>query len=390
VLRAFLDHRRDVLLRRSRFRLDKIDARLEVLDGLLVAYLNLDRVIAIIRFEDEPKAVLIAEFRLSDVQAEAILNMRLRNLRQLEEMEIRSERETLTAEREGLAALLGDEILQWGRISEQLREVRKAFGKDTRAGARRTSFDDAPDVEEVSFEAMVEREPITIVCSAMGWIRALKGHLSPDSELKFKDGDGPRFFFHAETTDRVILFASNGRMYTLACANLPGGRGMGEPVRLMVDLPNEANTLALFVHRPGERLLVASDAGDGFVLPEDEGVAQTRAGKQILNLRAGTRAQVCRRVVGDHVAAIGENRKMLVFPIGELPEMGRGKGVRLQRYKDGGLSDAVTFALAGGLQWKDPAGRTRIVTELGEWLSTRATAGRMAPRGFPRENRFPE
>jgi topoisomerase IV subunit A len=388
VLRAFLDHRRDVLLRRARFRLGKIDARLEVLDGLLVAYLNLDRVIEIIRYEDEPKATLIAEFSLNDVQAEAILNMRLRNLRQLEEMEIRAEREALTVEREGLAALLADEALQWSRIAEELREVRKAFGKDAPGGARRTSFDDAPVVEEVSLEAMIEREPITVVCSEMGWIRAMKGHLPPDTELKFKDGDGPRFFLHAETTDRLILFASNGRMYTLACATLPGGRGMGEPVRLIVDLPNEAQTLALLVHRPGGKLLVASDAGDGFVLAEDDGVAQTRGGKQVLNLREGTRARVCRPVAGDHVAAVGENRKMLVFPIAELPEMARGKGVRLQRYKDGGLSDAVTFDLAAGLSWKDTAGRTRVVTDLGEWLSTRATAGRMAPRGFPRENRF--
>jgi topoisomerase-4 subunit A len=224
----------------------------------------------------------------------------------------------------------------------------------------------------------------------MGWIRAMKGHLAPDAEIKFKDGDGPRFFLHAETTDRLVLFASNGRMYTLACANLPGGRGMGEPVRLMVDLPNEAQALALFVHVPGSRLLVASEAGDGFVLPEDEAVAQTRAGKQVLNLREGVRAKVCRRMAGDHVAVIGDNRKVLVFPASELPEMSRGKGVRLQRYKDGGLADATSFNLAEGLSWKDPAGRTRIVTELGEWLSTRATAGRMAPRGFPRENRFAE
>jgi len=388
VMRAFLDHRREVLLRRSRFRLGKIDARLEVLEGLLVAYLNLDRVIEIIRYEDEPKAVLMAEFSLSDVQADAILNMRLRNLRQLEEMEIRAERDALTIEREGLAALLADEERQWSRIAEELREVRKAFGKDSPRGARRTTFDDVPDVEEVSFEAMIEREPITVVCSEMGWIRAMKGHLAADAELKFKDGDGPRFLLHAETTDRLVLFASNGRMYTLACANLPGGRGMGEPVRLMIDLPNEAQALALRVHRPGGRLLVASQAGDGFVLPEEEGIAQTRGGRQILNLREGATARVCRPVQGDHVATVGENRKMLVFPIAELPEMGRGKGVRLQRYKDGGLSDAITFDLADGLQWKDPAGRTRVVTDLGEWLSTRATAGRMAPRGFPRENRF--
>jgi topoisomerase-4 subunit A len=390
VLRAFLDHRRDVLLRRSRFRLEKIDARLEVLEGLLVAYLNLDRAIEIIRTEDDPKAVMIAEFALSDVQAEAILNMRLRNLRKLEEMEIRAERDTLTAEREGLVALLADEDAQWTRIADELREVRKAFGKDAKGGARRTSFEDAPQIEEIAYEAMVEREPVTVVCSEMGWIRAMRGHLDPSSEIKFKDGDRPRFFLRAETTDRLLLFASNGRIYTLACAGLPGGRGMGEPVRLMVDLPNEAQMLALLVHEPGRKLLVASEAGDGFVLAEDEAVAQTRAGRQVLNLKEGVRARVCRPMAGDHVAVVGENRKLLVFPAAELPEMGRGKGVRLQRYKDGGLADATAFFIADGLSWKDPAGRTRTVAgpELADWLGARASAGRMAPRGFPRENRF--
>jgi topoisomerase-4 subunit A len=390
VLRAFLDHRRDVLLRRSRFRLEKIDARLEVLEGLLVAYLNLDRAIEIIRTEDDPKAVMIAEFALSDVQAEAILNMRLRNLRKLEEMEIRAERDTLTAEREGLVALLADEDAQWTRIADELREVRKAFGKDAKGGARRTSFEDAPQIEEIAYEAMVEREPVTVVCSEMGWIRAMRGHLDPSSEIKFKDGDRPRFFLRAETTDRLLLFASNGRIYTLACAGLPGGRGMGEPVRLMVDLPNEAQMLALLVHEPGRKLLVASEAGDGFVLAEDEAVAQTRAGRQVLNLKEGVRARVCRPMAGDHVAVVGENRKLLVFPAAELPEMGRGKGVRLQRYKDkeGRLVDALTFDLADGLSWKDPAGRTRTVTELGDWTGARASAGRMAPRGFSASNRF--
>jgi topoisomerase-4 subunit A len=390
VLRAFLDHRREVLLRRSRFRLAKIEARLEVLEGYLVAYLNLDRVIEIIRHEDEPKAVLMSEFALSEVQAEAILNLRLRNLRKLEEMEIRAERDALTVEREGLVALLADEGAQWARIADELREVRKAFGRTAPGGARRTGFDDAPEVEEISYEAMIEREPVTVVCSGMGWIRAMKGHLAPDAELKFKDGDGPGFFLHAETTDRLLLLASNGRMYTLACASLPGGRGMGEPVRLMFDLPNEAQTVALLVHRPGERLLVASGAGDGFLLPEDEAVAQTRGGRQVLNLKEGVRAKVCRPAAGDHVAVVGENRKLLVFPAAELPEMGRGKGVRLQKYKDGGLSDAIVFDAAAGLTWKDPAGRTRTVAgdELAEWVGARASAGRMAPRGFPRENRF--
>jgi len=390
VLRAFLDHRRAVLLRRSRFRLDRIDARLEVLGGLLVAYLNLDRVIEIIRHEDEPKAVMVAEFSLTDVQAEAILNMRLRNLRRLEEMEIRAERDALTAERAGLDALLASEEAQWGRIADELRAARKAFGKEAPGGARRTTFEDAPEVAEVDFETMADREPVTVVCSEMGWLRAMKGHLAPDAELKFKDGDGPRFFIHAMTTDKLLLFASNGRMYTLACSTLPGGRGMGEPVRLMLDLPNEARAVALRVHVPGRLLIVASDAGDGFLLPEDEAVAQTRAGRQILNLREGTRAVVCRPVAGDHVAVVGNNRKLLVFPRAELPEMGRGKGVRLQRYKDrdGALVDALTFDLADGLSWKDPAGRTRTVTELGDWTGTRASAGRMAPRGFPASNRF--
>jgi len=390
VLRAFLDHRRDVLLRRSRHRLARIDARLEILDGLIVAFLNLDRIIQIIRTEDEPKPVMMAEFALTDVQAEAILNTRLRALRRLEEMELRAERDALLEEREGLDALLGSEELQWARIADELRETRKAFGRDAPGGARRTTFEDAPEVEDVAFEAMVEREPITVVLSAMGWIRAMKGHLAEGAELKFKDGDGPAFQIHAETTDRILLMASNGRMYTLSGAALPGGRGMGEPVRLLVDLPNEAQPLTLLVCRPGGLLLVASDAGDGFLLPEDEAVAATRGGKQVLNLGPGRRARVCRRVAGDHLAVIGENRKMLVFPLADLPEMSRGKGVRLQKYKDGGLSDARSFALAEGLSWKDPAGRTRTVgpDELADWFGARATAGRMAPRGFPQSNRF--
>ncbi|PKP79428.1 MAG: DNA topoisomerase IV subunit A, partial [Alphaproteobacteria bacterium HGW-Alphaproteobacteria-2] len=323
-----------------------------------------------------------------EVQAEAILNMRLRSLRRLEEIELVAERDRLIEERAEIEDLLDDDRQQWGRIADELRATRKAFGRDAPGGARRTSFAEAGAAAEMPLEAMIEREPVTVICSAMGWIRALKGHVAPDTALKFKDGDGPRFLIHAETTDRLILFGSNGRAYTLACANLPGGRGMGEPVRLMTDLPNEAEIVALLVHRPGGRLLVASDAGDGFLAPEDEVVAQTRAGKQVLNLRAGTRAQVCRRFAGDHVAVVGENRKLLVFDAAELPEMGRAKGVRLQKYKDGGLSDARGIALAEGLSWRDPAGRTRSETDLSEWLAKRATAGRMAPRGFPRDNRF--
>jgi topoisomerase-4 subunit A len=388
VLRAFLDHRRDVLLRRSQFRLDKIDRRLEILEGYIVAYLNLDRVIAIIRFEDEPKPMLMDEFELTDVQAEAILNMRLRSLRKLEEMELRKERDDLYIERADLEDLLADEGLQWNRIADQLRETRKKFGKDSEGGARRTELADAPDIEEVPLEAMIEREPITVVCSAMGWIRAMKGHIDLGQELKFKDGDEGRFAFHAQTTDKLLLLGSNGRFYTLGCSTLPGGRGMGEPIRLMVDLPNEAEMVDLFIHKPGRKLLLASTAGDGFVVAEDEVLAQTRTGKQVLNVKPGVQARVCRPVDGDHVACVGENRKVLVFPLDELPEMTRGKGVRLQKYKDGGLSDARTFTLTEGLSWLDPARRTRTETDLGEWIGKRAGAGRMAPRGFPRDNRF--
>jgi len=413
VLRAFLDHRRDVLQRRSRHRMEKIDHRLEVLEGLIVAFLNLDRVIDIIRYDDDPKAALMREDwgrdfvratseadyvspppaadpeqGLSEVQAEAILNMRLRSLRRLEEMELLKEQGALMEERAGLEDLLDSETLQWDRIGSELKEIKQQFGKDYARGARLTGFAEAGEVEDVPLEAMIDREPITVVCSQMGWIRAMTGHIDLTRELKFKDGDGPRFIFHAETTDRLLILGSNGRFYTLSAANLPGGRGMGEPVRLMVDLPNEAEIVALFIHRPGAKLLLASSAGDGFVVPEDEVVAQTRAGKQVLTVRGDVRARVCRPVQGDHVAVVGENRKVLVFPLAELPEMAKGKGVRLQKYKDGGLSDATTFDLAQGLSWLDPAGRTRTETDLTEWTAKRASAGRMAPRGFPRDNRF--
>jgi topoisomerase-4 subunit A len=450
VLRAFLDFRRDVLVRRSRHRMAKIDNRLEVLSGLIIAFLNLDRVIDIIRYDDDPKAALMfedwsaahqatvkralseadyvspltgidvkalslitdpeAEARgvlaeegspaqipqryegriegLSDVQAEAILNMRLRSLRRLEELELVNERDKLLEERAALVDLLGSDDLQWKRISEELREVRKSFGKDFDRGARLTTFAEASEAEEVPLEAMIEREPITVVCSQMGWIRAMTGHIALDRELKFKDGDGSRFIFHAETTDRLILVGSNGRFYTLSAANLPGGRGMGEPVRLMVDLPNEAEIVDLIIHKPGGKLLVASTAGDGFVVAEDDVLAQTKTGKQVLNVKDPVKALVCTPVSGDHVAVVGENRKVLVFPLEELPEMGRGKGVRLQKYKDGGLSDARTFTLTEGLSWLDPAGRTRTETDLSEWQGKRAGTGRMAPRGFPRDNKF--
>ena len=410
VLRAFLDHRRDVLIRRSTHRMEKIDHRLEVLEGLIIAFLNLDRVIDIIRYDDDPKAALMREDwgrtftramdekdyvspalgdgELTEVQAEAILNMRLRSLRRLEEMELKRERDALMEERAGLDDLLNSGELQWNSIAEQIRETKKQFGKDHPAGARRSQFAEAGEVEEVPLEAMIDREPITVVCSEMGWIRAMTGHIDLTRELKFKDGDGPRFIFHAETTDRLLAFGSNGRFYTVSAANLPGGRGMGEPLRLIVDLPNEAEIVDLFIHKAGRKLLVASSAGDGFVVPEDDVVAQTRSGKQVLNVRGDTRARVCKPVTGDSVAVVGENRKVLVFPLVELPEMGRGKGVRLQKYKDGGMSDVETFTLTDGLTWLDPAGRTRTEVELAEWQGKRAGSGRMAPRGFPRDNRF--
>ncbi len=413
VLRAFLDHRRAVLERRSRFRMGKIDHRLEVLEGLITAFLNLDRVIDIIRYDDDPKAALMAEDwskdhvraaseadyvppapiapgdeSLSDVQVEAILNMRLRALRRLEEMALRGEQEALIAERAQIDDLLGSDDLQWSRISDELRETKRRFGRDHSRGARLTQFAEAGEVADVPLEAMIEREPLTVVCSQMGWIRALTGHQPLEKPLKFKDGDGPAWAFHAQTTDRLLLCGTNGRFYTLPASALPGGRGMGEPVRLMVDLPNEAGILSLRIHRPDGRLLLASSAGDGFVVAEAETVAQTRAGRQVLNLGREARAVVCRAVAGDHVAVVGENRKMLVFPLTQLPGMTRGKGLRLQRYKDGGLSDATTFVLADGLTWKDPAGRTRTQSDLSDWTANRAAAGRMAPRGFPRDNRF--
>ncbi|MFC7702967.1 DNA topoisomerase IV subunit A [Plastorhodobacter daqingensis] len=388
VLRAFLDHRREVLVRRSQHRLEKIDHRLEVLEGYIIAFLNLDRVIEIIRTEDEPKPVMMAEFSLTDVQAEAILNMRLRSLRRLEEMELRRERDELTAERADLEILLASEAVQWARIADQLRETAEKFGRTAPGGARRSRFAEAAQVEDVPLEAMIEREPITVVCSKMGWVRAMKGHIPLDQELKFKDGDEGRFIFHAETTDKIVIFGTNGRFYTILGANLPGGRGMGEPLRLMVDLPNDADIVGIFAHRAGARLIVASSDGDGFLVAADEILAQTRGGKQVLNVKDGVRAKVCRAVAGDHVAVVGDNRKVLVFPLDELPEMARGKGVRLQKYKDGGLSDLTTFTLSAGLAWKDPAGRTRTEPDVSEWLGKRATAGRMAPRGFPRDNRF--
>jgi topoisomerase IV subunit A len=421
VLRAFLDHRREVLQRRSQHRLEKIDARLEILEGFIIAYLNLDRVIDIIRYDAEPKAALMAEVwggtfaramsekdyvgpppgegELTDAQAEAILNMRLRSLRRLEEMELRRERDDLMKERADIDDLLGDAGLQWKKIASELKDAQKSFGHSAPGGQRRTKFADAADTPDIPAEAMIEREPITVILSKMGWIRAMKGHQPKDAEVKFKDGDEARFALHAETTDKLLIVGTNGRFYTLTGANLPGGRGMGEPVRLMADLPNDADVVDVLLYRPGEKYLVASTDGDGFLIPSDEVVAQTRAGKQVMNLGEGGRLIACKAVSGDHVAVISKNRKLLVFALFELPEMTRGKGVRLQKYGqvrgrqgvlelDGGLGDVTTFTLSQGLSWTMPNGNTRTETAIGDWLGKRAGVGKAPPHGFPRDNRF--
>jgi len=390
VLQAFLDHRQDVLQRKTRFRLDKIAQRLEILEGYLIAYLNLDEVIRIIREEDEPKREMIKRFKLTDNQAEAILNMRLRALRKLEEIEIKSEHKALSDEQKTLKALLKSQDKQWAAITAEIKEIKAQFGQKTELGKRRSDFGAAPTAEIVPIEAMIEKEPVTVICSEKGWIRTIKGHMEPGTELKFKEGDKARFAIHAQTTDKLVLFGTNGRFYTLGVDKLPGGRGHGEPVRLMIDLGNDQDIVGLFVHDPARTLLVASTDGRGFVTTESDVAAQTRSGKQVLNLAEGEEAKACVALDADHdhIACVGENRKVLVFKRDELPEMSRGRGVILQRYKDGGLADVTGLALKDGLQWTDAAGRTQTVQALDDWLGARAQAGRLAPRGFPRANRF--
>ncbi len=391
VLREWLEHRRDVLIRRSEHRLGKIKNRLEVLGGYLIAYLNLDEVIRIIREDDEPKAVLMATFELTDNQAEAILNMRLRNLRKLEEMEIRKEHDALTEEQGQIEGLLASEEKQWQTVAWEIREVRKTFGPDTPLGKRRTDFADAPTHEIADLEeALIEREPITVVVSRLGWIRAMKGHLADFSGFSFKSGDELRTAFHAETTDKLLVFSTAGRFYTLGADTLPGGKGQGEPIRLMAGLADGEDVVAVFAHAPERKLLLASTDGRGFVVSEAELLANTRKGKQVMNVTAPVEAKLCVVAEGDQVAIIGENRKMLIFPLSEVPELPRGKGVRLQRYKDGGISDARVFAAAEGLTWQDTSGRsfTRSMAELKDWIGDRAQAGRLPPQGFPRTNRF--
>jgi topoisomerase IV subunit A len=391
VLRAWLDHRRDVLLRRTNHRLRQIDDRIEVLGAYLIAYLNLDRVIKIIRTEDEPKPVLIRAFKLSEVQADAILNMRLRNLRKLEEMEIRGEDKDLRAERKSLRDLLASEPDQWKKIADEIKAVRTTFGPKTPLGKRRSKFAQAPAHDEAAIEeAMVAREPITVVVSQKGWIRALKGTVTDLAGVTFKGDDGLRFTFAAETTSTCLILATNGRFYTIEAGKLPGGRGHGEPVRLFIDIEQESDLVSVFPAVGGRKFLVASREGRGFVVPEDECIANTRKGKQILNVTMPDEACAVSVADGELVAAIGANRKMLVFPLDQVPEMARGRGVRLQRYKEGGLSDLKAFKAEVGLTWTDSAGRLFKLTlkELADWRGNRADSGRLAPKGFPRTNKF--
>ena len=390
ILDSFLDHQIDVLLRRNRFRLEKIERRLEILSGYLIAYLNLDEVIRIIREEDDAKASLMSSFKLTDNQAEAILNMRLRALRKLEEMEIRTEHAKLEEEKSKILALLGSEELQWIAVGDKLSDIKERFGPETDLGKRRTRFGDAPVAEVVPLEAMIEKEPITVVCSKRGWIRALKGHVKPEEELKYKEGDEERFRFHAQTTDKIFLFATNGKIFTLGADKLPGGRGNGEPVRLLVDMEANDEIVAILPYQPGGKLFVASSIGKGFIAEADNAVAMKKGGKQLLNVKGDTVGTHCIPVDGDSVAVIGENRKLLVFDIEEVPTLARGQGVTLQRYKDGGMADVMIFHKEEGLTW--PMGgnsdRWRTETELAPWTGKRGNAGRLPPMGFPRSNKF--
>ena len=386
VVRAWLDHRHEVLERRSRHRLAAIERRLEVLDGYLAVYLNLDEVIRIIREADEPKPALIKRFELTEVQAEAILNMRLRSLRRLEEIEIRREHKALSKERKDITALLKDDGLRWKRIAEEVGEIRKKFG-DGPLGTRRTLLAGAPAGADIKPEALIEREPITVVLSEKGWLRALKGHVAPDAEVKFKEGDRLKFLVPCQTTDKLCLFGTNGRAYTIRADDLPRGRGDGQPIRTTVELTNEDDAAALFVATETGRFLVASSTGRGFLVPAAELSAEKRTGKTILTLKPDEEAAVCVPADGDHVAVIGDNRKLLVFPIDQVPGLARGTGVILQRYKDGGLRDAKVFRLADGLTWR-LGDRTRTEPDLRQWLGERAQAGRLPPNGFPRSGRF--
>ena len=399
VLTDWLAHQIEVLVRRATHRLSKIDDRIELLDGYLIAYLNLDRVIEIIRTEDEPKPVMIAEFGLNDRQAEAILNMRLRSLRRLEEMEIKTERGKLDKERADLAALIESPARQRTKLKKDLGKLREKYGPETKLGARRTVIEEAAPPRDVPLDAMIEREPVTVILSAKGWVRALKGHADLASaetlggkDGKFKEGDGPGFAIHAQTTDKILIVAADGRFYTLSADKLPGGRGFGEPVRLMIDLAGDVGIVQLLAARIETKLLLAANDGRGFVARVADVIAETRKGRQVVNLRPGAKLLVVRTIAAGHdsVATMGDNRKLVVFPLSELPEMGRGQGVTLQRFRDGGLADAITLTLSGGLNWAmgGDSGRTRTEADLTPWRAARGAAGRMPPTGFPRDNKF--
>jgi topoisomerase-4 subunit A len=388
-LQAFLDHRRVVLQRCSRHRLEAVGRRIEILRGQNIVYVNLDEVIRIIREGEDPKAEMIARWDLSEVQAEAILNMRLRALRRLEEIAIRKELDALAAEETQLTRLLSSDKRQWRVIAKEVIETASEFGGETPLGRRRTELAAAPEPVDIPAEALVEREAVTVLCSEKGWIRAVKGHNAPGAEQKYKEGDGPRFAITAETTDRLIVFGTNGRFYTIGVDRLPGGRGHGEPLRLMIDLPNECDIVAMFPYRPGMELVVAANDGRGFVVDGEEALAQTRAGKQVLTPGEGAVARICMLAeAGDALALVGDNRRMLIVKLEDIPLMTRGRGVILQRYKNGGLADAKVFRLADGLSWRQGENRTRTEIELAHWLGSRGAAGRTVPNGFPRSTRF--
>ena len=391
VLQAFLDHRQNVLIRRSTYRLGKIDHRLEVLSGYLIAFLNLDEVIRIIREEHHVKKCLMDTFNLTEVQADAILNMRLRSLRKLEEMELKTEHKALEEEKALLLALLDSEELRWKTIATDIRALRENFGKKTDLGARRTDFSDAPEAAVIPLEAMIEKEPVTVICSRKGWIRAMKGHVAIDDKIKYKEGDEEKFSFHCQTTDKVLLFATNGRFYTLGADKLPGGRGHGEPVRLMIDLGNDERIVSLSVYKPGSKLIIAAETGRGFVAEADKVIASTKNGKQVMNVEDGKNKATTALLIKeghDQIAVVGQNRKLLIFPLDQMPEMTRGRGAILQKYKGGTLGDIICFNSADGLSWEMRGGKTRTETDLLPWAGKRGQVGRMPPHGFPSNNKF--
>ena len=383
-LNAWLAHRREVLQRRGQFRLDKIERRLEMLEGYIIVYLNLDEVIRIIREEDSPKQALMKRFELTENQANGILDMRLRSLRKLEEMELRKERDSLIEEQDSLFEMMDSESLQWQKISKEIKEMKAVFAKEDK---RLTTLSSAPDIDYDPTEILAEKEPITVICSVNGWVRAMKGHVDTDQEFKFKDGDDKAFIFHAETTDKILAFADNGRFYTLSGDKLPKGRGFGEPLNLMIDLPTDASLVALFKATSG-KMLVAASSGHGFIVETEQALAQTKNGKQVLNVSGEVKAAACCPADGDSVAVVGVNRKLVIFDIDEVPVLGRGRGVILQRYKDGALADIKVFNKADGLSWQMGGGRNRTETDLSPWIAKRGAAGKLPPTGFPRPAQF--